>query len=126
MADAPARPPIRGRDRQLALIGQRLEDLRAGAGAVVLIDGAPGFGKTRFLQETLYCGVKMGIRGGHGMADPIDQVVELAPLPADAERQFAARMGATTVEVPSSHVAMVSHPTEVADLILTAADAVAS
>jgi hypothetical protein len=47
-------------------------------------------------------------------------------IPADAERQFAARMGATTIEVPASHVAMVSHPTEVADLISTAADAVAA
>ena len=28
----------------------------------------------------------------------------------DAERMFAKRMGADTVEVPSSHVAMVSHP----------------
>ena len=42
-------------------------------------------------------------------------------LPPEAERQFAARMGATTVAVPSSHVAMVSHPDEVADLIKTAA-----
>jgi pimeloyl-ACP methyl ester carboxylesterase len=42
----------------------------------------------------------------------------------DAERQFAARMGATTVEVPSSHVPMVSHPNEVADLIEKAANAV--
>jgi pimeloyl-ACP methyl ester carboxylesterase len=39
----------------------------------------------------------------------------------DAERLFASRMGATTVEVPSSHVAMVSHPDEVAQLIETAA-----
>jgi hypothetical protein len=30
-------------------------------------------------------------------------------------------MNATTVEVPSSHVAMVSHPDEVAKLIETAA-----
>jgi pimeloyl-ACP methyl ester carboxylesterase len=45
-------------------------------------------------------------------------------LPPDAERQFAARMGATTVEIPSSHVAMVSHPGEVARLIETAAEAV--
>jgi pimeloyl-ACP methyl ester carboxylesterase len=42
----------------------------------------------------------------------------------DAERQFARRMGATTVEVPSNHVAMVSHPDEVAQLIETAAKAV--
>jgi pimeloyl-ACP methyl ester carboxylesterase len=45
-------------------------------------------------------------------------------LPPDAERLFASRMGATTVEIPSSHVAMVSHPSEVAQLIGTAAKAV--
>jgi pimeloyl-ACP methyl ester carboxylesterase len=45
-------------------------------------------------------------------------------LPPDAERLFATRMGATTVEIPSSHVAMVSHPSEVAELIETAAKAV--
>jgi len=44
-------------------------------------------------------------------------------LPPDAERQFARRMGATTVEVPSSHVAMVSHPDDVVKLIETAAQA---
>ena len=45
-------------------------------------------------------------------------------IPPDAERQFAARMGATTVEIPSSHVPMVSHPAKVADLIEKAAEAV--
>jgi len=45
-------------------------------------------------------------------------------LPPDAERQFAARMGATTVEIPSNHVPMLSHPNEVADLIEKAANAV--
>jgi pimeloyl-ACP methyl ester carboxylesterase len=45
-------------------------------------------------------------------------------LPPEAERLFASRMGATTVEIPSSHVAMVSHPGEVAQLIGTAAKAV--
>ena len=47
-------------------------------------------------------------------------------IPPEAERQFAARMGATTIEVASSHVAMVSHPDEVAQLIETAAMAVKS
>jgi pimeloyl-ACP methyl ester carboxylesterase len=47
-------------------------------------------------------------------------------IPPDAERLFASRMGATTVEVPSSHVAMVSHPDEVTQLIETAAAAVAA
>jgi pimeloyl-ACP methyl ester carboxylesterase len=41
-------------------------------------------------------------------------------IPPDAERLFAQRMGAVTVEAASSHVIMVSHPDEVADLIETA------
>jgi pimeloyl-ACP methyl ester carboxylesterase len=45
-------------------------------------------------------------------------------IPPDAERRFAARMGATTVEITSSHVAMVSHPGEVVDLIEKAAESV--
>jgi len=45
-------------------------------------------------------------------------------IPPEAERQFAKRMGATTVEVPAGHVAMVSHPDDVAQLIKTAAEAV--
>jgi pimeloyl-ACP methyl ester carboxylesterase len=44
-------------------------------------------------------------------------------LPPDVERMFAARMGATTVEVPSGHLAMVSHPDDVAKLTETAAEA---
>jgi pimeloyl-ACP methyl ester carboxylesterase len=45
-------------------------------------------------------------------------------IPPDAERQFAARMGATTVEIASNHVAMVSHPEDALNLITTAANAV--
>ncbi len=45
-------------------------------------------------------------------------------IPPDAERQFAQRMGATTVEVATNHVAMVSHPDDVVQLIETAAKAV--
>jgi pimeloyl-ACP methyl ester carboxylesterase len=47
-------------------------------------------------------------------------------IPPPAERQFAARMGATTVEIPSSHVAMVSHPEDVAELIESAAKEVSA
>jgi pimeloyl-ACP methyl ester carboxylesterase len=44
-------------------------------------------------------------------------------IPADGERLFAARMGATTTEIASSHVVMTSHPDEVADIIKQAATA---
>ena len=45
-------------------------------------------------------------------------------IPPEAECLFAKRMGATTVEVPTNHVAMVSHPDDVVKLIETAARAV--
>lgn len=44
-------------------------------------------------------------------------------LPPEAGRRFAARMGVTTVEIPASNVAMVSHPAGVGQLIQTAAEA---
>jgi hypothetical protein len=44
----------------------------------------------------------------------------------DAERHFASRMGAKTVEVPSSHVAMVSHPDAVVRVIESACQSVMS
>jgi Alpha/beta hydrolase family len=45
-------------------------------------------------------------------------------IPPDAQRQFSARMGAITTEVPTNHVAMVSHPDDVFAMIETAAAAV--
>jgi pimeloyl-ACP methyl ester carboxylesterase len=42
-------------------------------------------------------------------------------IPPATERFMAQRMGATTVEIESSHVAMMSHPDAVEDLIVDAA-----
>jgi pimeloyl-ACP methyl ester carboxylesterase len=47
-------------------------------------------------------------------------------LPPAAQRLFAKRMGATVVEIPSSHVAMVSHPGDVVRLSETAAEAISA
>jgi hypothetical protein len=46
-------------------------------------------------------------------------------IPPATQRFMAQRAGATTVEVRSSHVAMISHPREAANLIIQAAKAVA-
>jgi pimeloyl-ACP methyl ester carboxylesterase len=42
-------------------------------------------------------------------------------IPPDLERKFATAMNAKTITLPSSHVAMLSHPAEVAKLIIEAA-----
>lgn len=41
----------------------------------------------------------------------------------DLERFMAKRMGATTIEVPASHLSLISHPQEITDLILQAVGA---
>jgi pimeloyl-ACP methyl ester carboxylesterase len=46
-------------------------------------------------------------------------------IPPDVERMFAKRMGATIIEVPASHLAMVSHPADVVRLIEAAANVTA-
>ena len=66
------------------------------------------------LQEVMGVPAWKSIRSWFMVADG-DQAI-----PPDAERQFAARMGATTTEVASNHVAMVSHPEEVLTLIKSA------
>jgi pimeloyl-ACP methyl ester carboxylesterase len=47
-------------------------------------------------------------------------------IPPDAERQFSERMGATTIEVDSGHLPMVTHVDEIVDLIEQAAISVAA
>jgi hypothetical protein len=41
-------------------------------------------------------------------------------IPPDAKRMFAKQMNATTISINSSHASPVSHPNEIAQLILNA------
>jgi pimeloyl-ACP methyl ester carboxylesterase len=43
-------------------------------------------------------------------------------IPPDVERMFAKQINATTISLPSSHASPLSHPNEVAQLILNAAN----
>jgi pimeloyl-ACP methyl ester carboxylesterase len=46
-------------------------------------------------------------------------------IPPDAQRNFAERMNATTISLNSSHASLVTHPDEIAELILNATKGVA-
>src|SRR3954447_19412193 len=78
-ATSPA-PVVRGRDAELASIGVQLQRVRSGAGAVMLVEGEPGMGKTRLLAEALRVARRLAFRVGAGAAEPGAGVVELAPL----------------------------------------------
>jgi DNA-binding CsgD family transcriptional regulator len=73
-------PVVRGRDAELASIGVQLDRVRSGAGAVVLVEGEAGIGKTRLLEEAARVARRLAFRVGIGAAEPGAGIVELAPL----------------------------------------------
>jgi DNA-binding CsgD family transcriptional regulator len=79
-ASASGLSPVRGRDAELAVIGERLAEVRSGVGAVVLIEGGPGMGKSRLLVEAGRIARRMSFNVGVGAGEPVETVVELAPL----------------------------------------------
>src|ERR1700690_1525862 len=77
--DAPFRPPLRGREQELAVIRRRLVQVRAGTGCVVVVEGSAGPGKTRFLDECVSLAGELSFRVGRGAAEP-GRVIELGAL----------------------------------------------
>ena len=76
--DAPFRP-LRGREQELALIRRRLNQVRAGTGCVVVVEGSAGLGKTRLLDECVSMAGELSFRVGRGAAEP-GRVIELGAL----------------------------------------------
>jgi tetratricopeptide (TPR) repeat protein len=72
--------PLRGRDSELTSLHDRLAWLRDGAGTSWLIEGGPGLGKSRLLEEAVSAARQAGFAVGHGAAEPGDATVELAAL----------------------------------------------
>jgi DNA-binding CsgD family transcriptional regulator/DNA-binding Lrp family transcriptional regulator len=73
-------PTIRGRDAELAVLGEHLDRLRAGSGGVLLIEGEAGMGKSRLIAEGVRMAQLLSLPFGIGAAEPSESVAELAPL----------------------------------------------
>ena len=71
---------IRGRDAELAVFGELLDRVRSGSGAVLLIEGAAGMGKSRLISEGVTMARRLSLSVGAGAAEPSESVAELAPL----------------------------------------------
>jgi DNA-binding CsgD family transcriptional regulator/DNA-binding Lrp family transcriptional regulator len=71
---------MRGRDVALGVLGELLARVRSGSGAVVLIEGAAGMGKSRLLAEGVRMAHRVGFPVGIGAAEPSESMAELAPL----------------------------------------------
>jgi DNA-binding CsgD family transcriptional regulator/ribosomal protein S28E/S33 len=72
-------PPIRGRDDELRVVRERGGALAKRRGGVVVVEGPPGIGKTRLLQEFTARADK-SVRSLFGQAFEYQQTVPFAPL----------------------------------------------
>jgi len=72
--------PLRGRETELASLGELADSLRAGACGVVVVEGAAGIGKSRLLAEGRSRAAAGGLLVAAGGADELDQVTPWAPL----------------------------------------------
>jgi DNA-binding CsgD family transcriptional regulator/tetratricopeptide (TPR) repeat protein len=73
-------PELRGRHAELAALGRLLDRIRSGMGGVVVLEGAPGMGKSRLLNEAADRARQASMRVGIGAAVQGNSAVELAPL----------------------------------------------
>ena len=60
--------PLRGRARELASITAAMDGARRGQGATLLVEGGPGMGKSRLLDEARALAVERGFRVATGRA----------------------------------------------------------
>src|SRR5919198_2786909 len=73
-------PALRGRETELALIEEKLRAASNGSGAMLIVDGAAGFGKTRLLGEALRLATGFEVRGGFGAVPAADEAVPMGGL----------------------------------------------
>ena len=64
----PARPPLRGRDAELAVLRAALEAAMGGRGGVAAIEGVAGIGKSRLAAEVVDQAAQAGARTASGAA----------------------------------------------------------
>jgi AAA ATPase-like protein len=70
-------PTIRGRDAELEVLGEQLDRVRSGSGAVLLIEGAAGMGKSRLIGEGVRMAHRLSLPVGIAAAEPSESVAEL-------------------------------------------------
>jgi DNA-binding CsgD family transcriptional regulator len=73
-------PTISGRDAELSALGEQLERVRSGSGAVLLIEGEAGMGKSRLVSEGVTMARHQALPVGIGVVEPSEAMAELAPL----------------------------------------------
>ncbi len=77
---APATARLRGREEELVALGECVAATRDGHGSVLLVESAPGFGKSSLLADATAMARRSQVRIGAGRADAAGQAVPFAAL----------------------------------------------
>jgi tetratricopeptide (TPR) repeat protein len=72
--------PLIGRDRELAVLVGLVQGVVAGRGAVVLVEGEPGIGKSTLLRAAVAKAGNLGCQVFWGTGSELDQALPLQPL----------------------------------------------
>src|SRR5215469_7620176 len=80
---------VRGRTAEQRTIGDLLRRALRGAGGVVLVEGEPGIGKSRLLQDAIDEAAEQGFSLAAGAADPLSQAIPFFALRAALRESFA-------------------------------------
>ncbi len=62
--------PLRGRQEELAVIEQRLQEVSAGTGGAIVIEGSAGVGKTKLVDASMQLARNLSFRVGRGVLEP--------------------------------------------------------
>lgn len=73
-------PPLRGREHQISTLTSCIAELWQGRSAVVLMEGPPGIGKTRLIDEAAALAARSGAQVVSGKAYEDQQALPFAPL----------------------------------------------
>src|SRR5258705_13993122 len=71
---------IQGRESELRLIGDRLDEVASGSGGVIVVEGVSGIGKSRLLLEGVRDAKWRGGRFGGFLAGPAGGAVRASAL----------------------------------------------
>ena len=72
--------PVRGRDKELAVVRERLTQISEGAGGVVVVEGSAGVGKTQLIDDAARIATDLGFRVGRGGVEPYRRITQLGAL----------------------------------------------
>ena len=72
--------PLRGREKELTAVRERLTQISQGAGGVFVVEGSAGLGKTRLIDDSAKIATELGFRVGRGGVEPYRRVTQLGAL----------------------------------------------